>query len=72
MGLGERLRACREQKDLSLRQLARMTGIRYQTIWEIEQDQRRYITTDVAKKLARTLGVSIDYLVGTWEEQEEA
>jgi DNA-binding transcriptional regulator YiaG len=25
----------------------------------------------VAKKLARALGVSIDYLVGTWEERDE-
>jgi hypothetical protein len=28
------------------------------------------ITTDTAKALARALGVSIDYLVGTWEESE--
>jgi hypothetical protein len=28
---------------------------------------RQWIRTDVAMKLARNLGVSVDHLIGTWE-----
>jgi hypothetical protein len=28
------------------------------------------MTLDTAKRLARVLGVSIDYLAGTWDEDE--
>ncbi len=70
MSLGERLRKAREQKGLSLRELARQAGIRYATISELENEKRTAMTTDTAKALARALGVSIDYLVGTWEEQD--
>ena len=38
----------------------------------LEAGRRDTVTTDVAKRLARTLGVSIDYLVGTWDEEEPA
>ncbi len=48
----------------------RQAGVRYATISELENEKRTTITTDTAKALARTLGVSIDYLVGTWEESE--
>jgi transcriptional regulator with XRE-family HTH domain len=71
MSLGERLRACRQEKNLSQRELARLANIRHSTVSEIERGERQYITTEVAKKLARILGVSIDHLVGTWEKDED-
>jgi transcriptional regulator with XRE-family HTH domain len=71
MVLAERLRACREAKGLSQRELAKLAGIRHNTISEIERGVRQWITTDVAKKLARNLGVSVDHLIGTWEPDEE-
>lgn len=67
MGLAERLRACREAKGLSQRELAKLAGLRHATISEIERGVRQWIRTDVAMKLARNLGVSVDYLIGTWE-----
>ena len=70
MSLGERLRRAREQKGVSLRELARQAGVRYATISELENEKRTTMTTDTAKALARALGVSIDYLVGTWDESE--
>ena len=67
MGLAERLRACREAKGLSQRELAKLAGLRHATISEIERGVRQWIRTDVAMKLARNLGVSVDHLIGTWE-----
>jgi hypothetical protein len=29
------------------------------------------LTVDTAKRLARVLGVGIDYLAGTWEDEED-
>jgi hypothetical protein len=29
------------------------------------------VTTDTARRLARALGVSIDYLVSTWDDSSE-
>jgi hypothetical protein len=29
------------------------------------------MNTDTAKRIARSLGVSVDYLIGTFEEEEE-
>jgi transcriptional regulator with XRE-family HTH domain len=71
MTLGDRLRAVRERKGLSQRELARQAGIRPATLSELESGVRQNMNTDTAKRLARTLGVSIDYLVGTWDEEEE-
>jgi transcriptional regulator with XRE-family HTH domain len=71
MVLAERLRACREAKGLSQRDLAKLAGIRHATISEIERGVRQWIRTDVAMKLARNLGVSVDHLIGTWEPDEE-
>lgn len=71
MGLAERLRACREAKGLSQRDLAKRAGLRHATISEIERGVRQWIRTDVAMKLARNLGVSVDHLIGTWEPDAE-
>jgi transcriptional regulator with XRE-family HTH domain len=70
MSVGERLRKAREQKGLSLRELARQAGIRYATISELENEKRTSMNTNTARALARALGVSVDYLIGTWDETE--
>jgi len=36
MSLGERIRAAREQKGLSLRKLASRVGMQHMSLWEIE------------------------------------
>jgi transcriptional regulator with XRE-family HTH domain len=48
-----------------------LAGVRYATISELENGKRDAMNTDTAKALARALGVSIDYLVGTWDEESE-
>jgi transcriptional regulator with XRE-family HTH domain len=71
VSLGERLRTTREKKGWSQRALARQANIRYATISELENGIRSAMNTDTAKKIARSLGVSVDYLIGTFEEEEE-
>ena len=71
MRLGERLKAAREKKGWSQRELARQANVRYATISELERGIRTAMNTDTAKKIARSLGVSVDYLISTFEEDEE-
>jgi len=71
MRLGERLKRAREKKGWSQRELARQAQVRYATISELENGIRTAMNTDTAKRIARSLGVSVDYLIGTFEEEED-
>jgi transcriptional regulator with XRE-family HTH domain len=71
MRLGERLKTARQKKGWSQRELARQAKVRYATISELETGIRTAMNTDTAKKIARSLGVSVDYLIGTFDEDEE-
>ncbi len=44
----------------------------HQAILRLENGQRDSVTTDVAKRLARALGVRVNDLIGTREDLEEA
>ena len=68
MTMGDRIRKRRQELGLSQQALAARVGVSRVTINELENRIRSTITTDTAKGLARALGVSIDYLVGTWED----
>ena len=72
MTMGDRIRARRQELGLSQQSLAAQVGVSRPTISELESGARTTMNTDTAKKLARALGVSIDYLVGTWERDEES
>ena len=72
MTMGDRIRARRQELGLSQQNLAAQVGVSRPTISELESGTRTIMNTDTAKKLARALGVSIDYLVGTWERDEES
>ena len=71
MRLGARLKRAREKKGWSQRELARQAQVRYATISELENGIRTAMNTDTAKRIARSLGVSVDYLIGTFEEEED-
>lgn len=70
MSLGERLKNRRQELRLSQQELSDITGVRRATISELESGKQQGMTVDTAKALARALGVSIDYLVGTWDESK--
>jgi transcriptional regulator with XRE-family HTH domain len=71
MKLGDRLKLSREKKGWSQRELSRQAHVRYATISELETGVRTAMNTDTAKRIARALGVGVDYLIGTFEDDEE-
>lgn len=70
MTLGQRIREVRQQRGMGLRELARAASVPHNTLSQLERDLRTDITTATAKRLARALQVSVDYLVGMYEEDE--
>jgi len=67
MSFPERLRQARRARGLTLRELAKAMNTRPATISQLERG-RNAATSDTLLKLARTLGVSIDWLLGTWDD----
>lgn len=70
MNLGMKIRQQREQLGLSQQELARLVGMTQARISEIESGARPHVNLPNLRTLARTLRVSADYLIGTWEEGE--
>jgi transcriptional regulator with XRE-family HTH domain len=71
MTMGERIRKHRQTLGISQQALADRVGVRRATISEFESGKRLSMTTDTAKRLARILGVSVDYLIDTYGEEGE-
>jgi transcriptional regulator with XRE-family HTH domain len=61
--VGPRLRALRQQRDMTLTALAEATGISVSTLSRLESGQRRP-TLELLLPLARAYGVQLDDLVG--------
>jgi transcriptional regulator with XRE-family HTH domain len=70
MTIGERIKALRQKKGWSQRELARLAGVRHATLAELETGMRTETRTDIARRLAQTLGITVDYLVGMYEDTE--
>ena len=70
--LGERIIHLRSKKNLSQAELARQAGIPYSTLCSLEKGLRsgEKVSLGIAKRLARVLGVTLDYLAGMYEEDE--
>jgi transcriptional regulator with XRE-family HTH domain len=68
--LGERVKKYRERHGWSQQELAKRAQVPQPVISRLESGIQDSMTTDLAKRLARTLGVSVDYLIGTWDEDE--
>ena len=58
----------REKQGWTQQELAHHSGVRYMTIWRVEAQQHHYPRMDVAKRLALTLGISLDVLCGLYDE----
>jgi transcriptional regulator with XRE-family HTH domain len=69
MTIGDRIKLLRLKKGLSQRALARHAQVRHATLVELETGVRTETRTDIARRLARVLGVTVDYLVGMYEEE---
>src|ERR1700709_1454859 len=62
-GVGARLRALRQERDLTLAELSRTTGISVSTLSRLESGQRKP-TLELLLPLARAYRVQLDELVG--------
>jgi transcriptional regulator with XRE-family HTH domain len=71
MDLGMKIRHRREQLGLSQAELARALGITQARISEWESGARTQMSLKNLRSMARALGVSADYLIGTWEDDVE-
>ena len=70
--LGERVIYLRSKKNLSQAELARQAEIPYSTLCSLEKGLRsgERVSLGIAKRLALALGVTLDYLAGMYEEDE--
>ena len=68
MSLGQKVKALREQRDVSQQALAQAAHLTQPAISRIEQGVVQQPRLAVLKRLSEALGVSLDYLVGTAEE----
>jgi transcriptional regulator with XRE-family HTH domain len=66
----KRLQQLREKKGWTQQELAEYAHVPYMTIWRLERGAHDYPRVDIAKKLARTFGVSLDVLLGLYEDDD--
>ena len=68
---GSRLKRLREKRRWDQQELARRAQVPYMTIYRLETESHRTPRMDIAVKLARTLGISLDVLCGMYEEEKD-
>ena len=64
MSLGKMVKRLREKRGMNQKQLAEASEITQATISRIESEQMKQLKSEALKRLADTLGVTVDYLVG--------
>jgi len=70
--IGERIAVRRKQIGWTQTDLARAIGVAPSRISEFENGTKTDCNLSTAKRIARALGCSIDYLADTWEEGASA
>ena len=70
MEFRERLRRLRERRGLTQNGLAKQSGVAQPVIQRLEAGIREMdnLSVGVARRLARALGVSVDHLIGMYED----
>lgn len=68
--LAQRLQRLRLAKSLSRRQLETQADIPHGIVSRLESGEQAYPSVPVAMRLAKVLGVSVDYLIGMYEEED--
>jgi transcriptional regulator with XRE-family HTH domain len=70
MTIGDRIRKRRRALGWSQQELARRLDMRRATIADLERGAQQETSTAVIRKLARALGVTADWLIGMYEDEE--
>ncbi|MEO5347940.1 MAG: helix-turn-helix domain-containing protein [Magnetococcus sp. YQC-9] len=65
---GEKVRALRKEKGLTLDELALMTGTSKSRIWELENRDNARPTAEKIHRIAEALGVTPEYLMSSGSE----
>lgn len=69
--LGEKIRALRKQKRLSLEQLAERTDSSKSYLWELENKDDPKPSAEKIAKIAAVLGVTTEYLLSEAQESPD-
>ena len=67
---GHRVTRMREKRGMTQQELAGRSQTTYQTIWRIENGKHAEPGIYIATRIARALGVSLDYLCGVYEDED--
>ncbi len=70
--LGEKIYKLRKEKGLTLEQLAELSESSKSYIWELENKKPPRPSADKLSKIARELGVTMDYLIDQEQKITEA
>jgi transcriptional regulator with XRE-family HTH domain len=68
---GQRVARIRQERGLSVQELATKAHTTYQTIWRIEAGKMPAPSIVLAQRIGRALGVGVDYLIGMFEDDED-
>jgi XRE family transcriptional regulator of biofilm formation len=69
--LGKRIQRLREQRGLTVQELADRAGTTYQSIWRIEREAQLDPSVALMRGIARALGVGVDHLVNMFGKDED-
>jgi transcriptional regulator with XRE-family HTH domain len=71
--VAKRLERARIARGLSLTELARRSGVSQSTLSSVKTGHRLgdNLTLATARKLAKVLGISVDWLCGLWADDQE-
>jgi transcriptional regulator with XRE-family HTH domain len=71
MDVGSRIKRAREQAGMTQAELAEKAGVKQARISLWESGKRQQMSLEHLRSIARALGVSADFLIGTWEDLQE-
>jgi transcriptional regulator with XRE-family HTH domain len=72
MHIGERIQQLREKRGWTQTELATKAQIKQPVISRLESQVQDSVSSEALKRLARVLGVTADYLIGMYEEEDSA
>ena len=71
MTIGERIRKRRQELGWSQRGLAQRVSTRQATIADLERGAQKETSTALIRRLAKVLGVTSDWLIGMYEDDDQ-
>ncbi len=68
--LQARLRALRQERNMSIRELASQSGLSVSQLYRLEKGERPRVAALTLARIAQALGTSVDYLLGLSDNRE--